>query len=471
MHEKNIKTIQHTQSYDLFVIGGGSGGVRAARWAASKGLRVGIAEGSRYGGTCVNVGCVPKKIFFHASHSSDMMENAHHLGWNFPTPPHHNWQTLFQGIQTYLLKLNKIYHTMLQKVGVDCFAGWASFVDPYHLVIRHPEESPIQVEAKHILIATGGQAKVPHIPGVELAHVSDDFFARTEKPQSALIIGGGYIGVELAGVLSGLGVETSLALRGDLPLRGFEPEIRQRLDQALRQRMHLYPKVQLSHITKNHNSDTQVTLTSLEDETICHQLEAEFVLLATGRQPNTSRLDLSQADIKTDPIGAIIVDDHYRTNHSHIFAVGDVINKIQLTPVALAEAMRVVDHILGQSTSPLDYDLVPTTVFSHPNIARVGLGEQEAIQRGMQIQVYESDFRPLSQALNPHPQRVYMKLIVDQTTDRVLGCHMIGDEAGEQMQGLAAAMQAHITKKQLDQTIGIHPTMAEEWVTMRTPRD
>ena len=269
----------------------------------------------------------------------------------------------------------------------------------------------------------------------------------------------------MAGVLAGLGVKTSIVYRSDLPLRGFDQDLRIKLDQALRSQMAVYSELSLEKIVKGEDKLKRV---HLSDSTV---VEAEFVLLATGRRPNSAALNLESIGVEcSSERQAIVVNDHYQSSKSHIYAVGDVIDRMQLTPVALAEAMRVVEHIVGGTMPPLNYDLVPTTVFSHPNIATVGLSEAEALKRGHHILVYEADFKPLQQALQAEPKRVYMKMIVDQVSDRVLGCHMIGDEAGEQIQGLAVAMQAGITKSQLDQTIGIHPTMAEEWVTMRTPR-
>ncbi len=455
--------------YDLFIIGGGSGGVRAARWAAKKGLKVGLAEGSRLGGTCVNVGCVPKKLFFHAAHVSEQLKDAQGFGWAIDQEVSHDWGSLKEGIDRYLTRLNGLYANMLEGNGVTRYSAWARLVDEHHIELRDVNalESQTQiVSARHILLAPGAVPDTPQVKGVELASTSDDFFALCERPKSALVIGGGYIGVEMAGVLAGLGVETSLAFRSDLPLRSFDQDVRIRLDQALREQMTVYSGATLEKIELGQDGLKRVYLSHASEAIV-----ADFVLLATGRRPNSQVLNLASVGIETSPHRqAIIVNENYQTTVPHIYAVGDVIDRMQLTPVALAEAMRVVEHITGGSMPPLDYDLVPTTVFSHPNLATVGLSEAEALRRGRRITVYEADFKPLHQALQPHPKRVYMKMIVNQDTDRVIGCHMIGDEAGEQIQGLAVAMQAAVSKSQLDQTIGIHPTMAEEWVTMRTPR-
>ena len=461
--------------FDFFVIGGGSGGVRAARWAANKGLKVGIAEGAKLGGTCVNVGCVPKKLFFHAAEMSCSFKDAEGFGWSLGNKPLHDWSLLKSNIDKYLQRLNSIYGRMLDKVGVTRYHAWASFVDEHTVELSDHQGAKIHISAQYFLLAPGSKATFPEIEGKELACSSDDFFALKNPPNKAVVLGGGYIGVEMAGVLAGLGVDTTLVYRSDLPLRGFDQDIRLKLDQALRKKAEsknftLRPNSLIRQLTGKTNGFTQVKLSTVDDQ-FQDLLEADFVLFATGRKPNISRLNLQAINVNVNHTnGAILVDEHYRTSLPHIYAVGDVIDRIQLTPVALAEAMRVVEHIVGGTMPPLDYDLVPSTVFSHPNVGSVGLSEQEALQRGQEIQVFEADFKPLSQALNTEPSRVYMKLIVNAKNDQIIGCHMVGDQAGEQIQGLAAAMQASITKSQLDQTVGIHPTMAEEWVTMRTPR-
>lgn len=454
--------------YDLFIVGGGSGGVRAARWAAKKGLKVALAEGERLGGTCVNVGCVPKKLFFHAAHVTQQLKDAQGFAWTIKQDYSHDWGQLKANIDRYITRLNGLYGKMLDNVGVTRYQAWARLVDDHTISLHYSELSEIEsqhVSAQYILLAPGAVADRPELPGIDLGATSDDFFALTDKPKSAIVVGGGYIGVEMAGVLAGLGVKTSIVYRSNLPLRGFEQDLRIKLDRALRSQMAVYAGLSLEKVVKGEDKLKRV---HLSDSTV---VEAEFVLLATGRRPNSAALNLEAVGVEcSSERRAIVVNDHYQSSIPHIYAVGDVIDRMQLTPVALAEAMRVVEHIVGGTMPPLKYDLVPTTVFSHPNIAAVGLSEAEALKRGHHILVYEADFKPLQQALQAEPKRVYMKMIVDQVSDRVLGCHMIGDEAGEQIQGLAVAMQAGVTKSQLDQTVGIHPTMAEEWVTMRTPR-
>lgn len=475
-HDMTTTDREITDHYDLFVIGGGSGGVRAARWAASRGLKVGIAEGDRFGGTCVNVGCVPKKLFYHAAHISEVLHDAEGFGWKLEGAATHDWQQLTEGIERYIKRLNGIYERLLDQSGVIRYRGWARLVSAHTIEVQlvdHAEQvagdrqgSRMMIKADQILLAPGGRPALPDIPGISLTQDSNDFFALKEAPRRAVVVGGGYIGVELAGALSGLGVDTTLVYRRELPLRGFDEDIRRKLSGYLAEQMTVRSGAELLRVEGDRIGVKSVYLSDSEDP-----IEAEFVLVATGRVPNIEQLNLGSVGIELDPEGGgIRVDDEYRTSLPHIFAVGDVINRLQLTPVALAEAMRVVGTLTGKALPPLNYDLVPTTVFSHPNVGQVGLTEEAAKQRGKEVIVYETDFKPLQQALSKDPKRVYMKLVICAQSDRVLGCHMMGDDAGEQIQGLAAAMQANITKAQLDQTIGIHPTMAEEWVTMRTAR-
>lgn len=458
-----------TSRYDLLVIGGGSGGVRAARFAAQRGLRVAVVEGARYGGTCVNVGCVPKKLFFHAAHAGEVMRDAGGFGWQLEGSPRHHWPTLRERIAAYLARLNRIYERMLDDAGVTRIEGWARFLDEHRVAIeveRGDALEHLEVRADHILVATGGRPRALELEGGELAKSSDGFFALADRPRSALVLGGGYIGVELASVLHGLEVPTTLAYRGELPLSRFDEDLRRRLDEALRAALPVRARVSPSRLER-----TERGLIRVHFDDGGPPCEVELVLAAIGRRPNVERLNLSAAGIaQRAGSSAIEVDERYRTSRSHIFAVGDVIDRVQLTPVALAEAMRVVSQLVGEEPERLDYDLVPTTVFTHPNVGTVGLSEGEARARGIDVAIFETEFRPLHQALSSNPRRVYMKLVVCRETDRVLGFHILGDEAGEQLQGLAAAMQAAVTKRQLDRTIGIHPTMAEEWVTMRSPR-
>ncbi len=445
--------------YDLVVIGGGSGGVRAARFAATAGLSVACIEASRWGGTCVNVGCVPKKLYAHASHYHERLAAAKGFGWTISTQSH-SWNELKLGTDRYIERLNGIYSKLLQNSGVTTYCGVASFVSPTEVAVGNE-----RISGHHFLIATGSSAVKPNIPGAELGVDSNAFFEWSTRPNRVVVVGGGYIGVELAGILNGLGAETTLIHRGSHLLRGFDHDIRNRLTDATERSgiaLHLETEVQSIETVE---VGRRVHLTTGES------VEADEVIFATGRRPNIASLNLKAAGVELSSRGAIDVDAHYCTNISHIYAVGDVIDRMQLTPVALAEAMQVVSHLKGQTRLALNYDCVPTAVFSSPNVGTVGLSERSAVERGHTVQIFESSFRPLHHSLPNNTERVYMKIVVDADTDVVLGCHMLGEEAGEIIQGLAVAIQAGATKSHFDQTIGIHPTMAEEWVTMRTPRD
>lgn len=447
-----------TVQYDLVVIGGGSGGVRAARFAAAAGLNVAIVEAGRWGGTCVNVGCVPKKLYAHASHYHRQLDAASGFGWSVSVNGH-RWDELKSGTDRYIERLNGIYGKLLTNAGVSTYTGLARFVTPTEITANEQ-----RIAGRHFLIATGSSAVKPQIPGIEFAGDSNSFFEWTNRPERVVVVGGGYIGIELAGILNGLGTSTTLIHRGTQLLRGFDDDIRTRItDATSRNGISLLLETEIRAI-ENVND---VRVVQLSDG---RKVEADEVIFATGRRPNIAPLNLSAAGVALTSKGAIDVDEHYRTNISHIYAVGDVIDRMQLTPVALAEAMQVVAHLTGQKRPPIHYDRIPTAVFSSPNVGTVGLTERSALERGHSVRVFESSFRPLHHSLPNNPERVYMKTVVDANTDVVLGCHMLGEEAGEIIQGFAVAIQAGATKAHFDQTIGIHPTMAEEWVTMRTAR-
>ncbi len=451
---QKMSTIQ----YDLVVIGGGSGGVRAARFAATAGLTVAIVEANRWGGTCVNVGCVPKKLYAHASHYQERLDAASGFGWSVSVDAH-AWNELKSGTDRYIARLNGIYGKLLTNAGVTTYSGLARFSSPTEIMVNDE-----RIAGHHFLIATGSSAVKPAIPGIEYAVDSNAFFEWTDRPDRVVVVGGGYIGVELAGILNGLGTSTTLVHRGAQLLRGFDQDIRTRLTDATARNgisLHLETEIRSIELVNG------VRVVQLSDG---RKVEADQVVFATGRRPNVAPLNLSAAGVALTSKGAIHVDESYRTNISHIYAVGDVIDRMQLTPVALAEAMQVVAHLQGQERPPINYDRVPTAVFSSPNVGTVGLSEHSAIERGHTVRIFESSFRPLHHSLPNNTERVYMKTIVDADTDTVLGCHMLGEEAGEIIQGFAVAIQAGATKAHFDQTIGIHPTMAEEWVTMRTAR-
>ena len=369
------------------------------------------------------------------------------------------WDELKSCTDRYIERLNNIYGKLLTNAGVTTFSGMARFSSPNEITVN--EE---RIAGRHFLIATGSSAVKPTIPGIEFASDSNAFFQWTKCPDRVVVVGGGYIGIELAGILNGLGATTTLVHRGTQLLRGFDEDIRTRLtDATARNGISLLLETEIRAI-ENVND---VRVVQLSDG---RKVEADQVIFATGRRPNIAPLNLSAAGVALTSQGAIDVDEHYRTNIPHIYAVGDVIDRIQLTPVALAEAMQVVAHLTGQNRPPIDYDRVPTAVFSSPNVGTVGLTEHAALDRGHSIKIFESSFRPLHHSLPNNTERVYMKTVVDADTDIVLGCHMLGEEAGEIIQGFAVAIQASATKAHFDQTIGIHPTMAEEWVTMRTAR-
>ena len=348
---------------------------------------------------------------------------------------------------------------MLGNAGAELIEGTATFTSATSI-----EVGGRSVRSKHFLIATGSRPHLPPIDGIEHASTSDNFFAWKQRPQRVAIVGGGYIGVELAGILHGLGSEVILIHRGDKLLRGFDETIRDKMAQAMDATgLDLALNTTVTSIAPN---DMGLEISLSRDG----QVTVDEIIFATGRRPNIDALNLEHANVLLNEQGAIDVDAQYRTSNPNIFAVGDVIDKMQLTPVALAEAMQVVGHLTGNSRPPLKYELVPSAVFSAPNIGTVGLTEAEAVEKGYTITVFEADFRPLHHTLPQNPIRAYMKTVVCEKTDRVLGCHMMGPHAGEMIQGIAIALQAGATKAQFDQTIGIHPTMAEEWVTMRNPR-
>jgi glutathione reductase (NADPH) len=443
---------------DLFVIGAGSGGVRAARMAAGMGARVAIAEDRYMGGTCVNVGCVPKKLYAYAAHYASDFRDSAGFGWDVGSPQF-SWQRLRDNKQQEIARLNGIYRQLLQKAGVEVLDGHARLAGPHTV-----EVAGRRIEARHILLATGGWPSLPEFPGRELVLDSNRIFDLERLPQRLLIIGGGYIAVEFAGIFSGLGCRTALSYRGDKLLRGFDDDLRTRFMTEIARHVDLHMESQVAAIEALPDGALQVRLQ--EGQT----LEVDAVLAATGRRPRTEGLGLEHTSVQLDAAGAVIVDEQFRTAEPSIYALGDVVGRLPLTPVALAEGMFVADHLFGSGTRRMSYDNVPTAVFSHPNLATVGLTEAAARERYGDITVFESDFRNLRHTLSGNPERTYMKIVVDRASDRVLGMHMLGDEAGEIIQGFAAAMVAGITKAQLDSTIGIHPTAAEEFVTMRSPR-
>jgi glutathione reductase (NADPH) len=442
---------------DLFVIGAGSGGVRAARLAAARGARVGIAECGRLGGTCVNVGCVPKKLMVYASAYAECFDDARGFGWDVSQSTF-SWPKLLNAKNEEIARLNGVYQRLLENAGITIIQGKARVVDGQTVAIG---ERRITTDA--LLIATGGRPFVPDVPGAELGIVSDQMFSLAELPERVAIIGGGYIAVEFAGILQGLGCEVSLIYRGPLFLRGFDGDIRATLAGEMTKRgVDLHFNVEVDHLATNDRGAVRVCgLTGGE-------IEADLVLWATGRVPNTADLGLEEAGIELTANGAVGVDEYSRTTIPGVYAVGDCTDRVALTPVAIAEAQALIETINGNPTA-MSYTNIPSAVFSQPNVGTVGLTESEARAQHQDIVTYRTSFRPLIHTLSGRDEHTMMKLVVDRHTDRVLGVHMVGPDAGEVIQGFAVALKCGATKSQFDATVGIHPTAAEEFVTMRDP--
>ncbi|CAM2737182.1 NADPH-glutathione reductase [Pseudomonas gessardii] len=445
--------------FDLYVIGAGSGGVRAARFAAGFGAKVAVAESRYLGGTCVNVGCVPKKLLVYGAHFAEDFEQASGFGWSLGEADF-DWATLIANKDREINRLNGIYRNLLVNSGVTLHEGHARLTGPHEVEINGQ-----RFTAKHILIATGGWPQIPEIPGHEHAIGSNEAFFLKELPKRVLVVGGGYIAVEFAGIFHGLGAQTSLLYRGDLFLRGFDGAVRKHLQEELTKRgLDLQFNADIARIDKQADGSLKATL---KDGRV---LEADCVFYATGRRPMLDNLGLEHTGVKLDTRGFVEVDELYQTAESSILAIGDVIGRVQLTPVALAEGMAVARRLFQpEQYRPVDYAMIPTAVFSLPNIGTVGLSEEQARADGHNVQVFESRFRPMKLTLTECQERTLMKLVVDADTNKVLGCHMVGPDAGEIIQGLAIALKAGATKQHFDETIGVHPTAAEEFVTMRTP--
>jgi len=440
--------------YDLFVVGAGSGGVRAARVASELGARVAIGEMDRMGGTCVNVGCIPKKLFVYGSHFSYDLEDARGYGWT--TESTFDWATLRANKDREIARLNGIYQGLLERAGVDLFTGQARLLDPHTVEIDGTRRS-----AERILIASGGRAIVPDIPGSEHALTSNALFSLEQLPKRMMIVGAGYIALELGSVLCALGVDVTLVHRGEEILRGFDRDLRCHLHDELEAKgMRILLETQVTALRKA-ESAFEAQLDNGE------VLETDFPVFAIGREPNVEGLGLEELGIELGHRGGIVVDDDFTSSVPSIHAVGDVTDHIQLTPVALAEGMHFAHHFYGQGKHRIDYMSIPTAVFCQPELATVGLTEAEAWHRCQDVRVYKSVFTPLKLTLSERNEHTIVKLVVDASNDRVIGCHMAGHGAAEIIQGLAVAMKAGATKAQFDATIGIHPTSAEEFVTLR----
>ena len=443
--------------YDLFVIGGGSGGVRCARIAAGHGARVGIAEDTHWGGTCVNVGCVPKKIMVQASEYGRFAADSHGFGWE-GSAPQHNWAALIRHKDVEIARLNGIYRRMLSESGVTLHDAHAAFVDPHTLDVGGK-----RITAERIVIATGGKPVVqPAIDGMEHGITSDEAFDLPALPRRVLMVGGGYIAMEFAGIFAGLGAEVHVVFRQHLPLRGFDHDLRECLAEGMAHHgIQLHPS-QTVHQVERHGDNRRVTLTSGK------VIDVDLVFFAVGRAPRTVGLGLERAGVKTDERGSVVVDAEGAASQTHIFAVGDVSNRLNLTPVAIAEGHHLADRLFGRGRPrSWSFNPVPTAVFSAPPLATVGLTEEQAAARGP-VDIYVARFTPMRHVMSKRPGKTLMKLVVDQASQRVLGVHMLGDDVPEMMQGIGVALTAGATKQDFDRTIGIHPTSAEEFVTVRT---
>ncbi|MDI5892017.1 glutathione-disulfide reductase [Halomonas rhizosphaerae] len=445
--------------YDLFVIGAGSGGVRAARTAAATGARVAVAEDRYLGGTCVNVGCVPKKLYSYAAHFHEAFEDAGGFGWDLPEAPRFEWATLRDNKIGEIKRLNDIYGRLLDTAGVRLINGRAKVLDEHHVSVNDETLS-----AEKILVAVGGWPWVPDFPGNEHVVDSNRVFDLERFPERFLVLGGGYIAVEFASIFNGLGSDAHLVYRGELFLRGFDQQVREcSRDEMAKKGVQLHFEANIASIEKVEQG-LLVSLTNGE------QLEVDAVLAATGRRPHLEGLELDRLGIALTDSGHLRVNERFETSVPSILALGDVSGGPELTPVALAEAMQMVRHHFDEAEpAPLDYRNIPTAVFCHPNIGTVGLSEEQARETCGEIRVYVADFRPLKHTLSGSSERCLMKLIVDDASDVVVGAHMVGEEAGEVIQGIAVAVRAGLTKADFDATVGIHPTGAEEFVTMRAP--
>ena len=440
--------------YDLFTIGAGSGGVRASRYAASLGARVAIAEERYLGGTCVNVGCIPKKLFAYAAHFPDDFEDARAYGWATKLPAF-DWRALVSNKDKEIARLNGVYEKTLKDARVDILRARATVIDAHTVAIAGR-----LISARHILIATGGWPVKPSIPGAELAMTSNEAFHLSELPKRIMIVGGGYVAVEFASIFHGLGVHTTLVYRGERLLKSFDADLGTFLGEQMQSKgVHIRLQCNVASIVQKSSM-----ISTLTDGTI---MECDSVMFATGRAPNARDIGLENAGVKLNAQGAVMVDATFQTSVSSIHAIGDVTDRVLLTPVALAEGMTVADRLFGKGERQVSYDNIPTAIFSNPNVGTAGLSEAQARARDLDIRIFRSIFRPLKHTLTGREEKVLMKLIVEKASDRVLGVHMVGPEAGEIIQGFAVALNCGVTKRQLDATIGIHPTMAEEFVSMR----
>ena len=444
--------------YDLFVIGAGSGGVRAARMSASYGAKVAVAEEYRVGGTCVIRGCVPKKLFVYASHFAEEFEQAAGFGWQVGER-HFNWSTLIANKDKEIDRLNAIYIRNLEASGVEILNGRATLKDAHTVVLDGRE-----ISAKHILIAVGATPFLPQIAGIEHAITSNEAFHIESLPSDIMVVGGGYIAVEFAGIFNGLGSQTTLVYRGDEILRGFDDEVR----------THLHTEMVKKGVEVKTQSDiaaiNKVESGYLVEFTDGTQQTTGLVMYATGRVPNTQALGLENAGVELGARGEVHVDARSKTNIDNIYAVGDVTERAQLTPVAIREGAAFAETVFNDNPQEVDHSLIPTAVFSQPPIGTVGMGEEQARAAGHDIDVYATDFRAMKHTLSGSDEKTLMKLIVEKASDKILGLHIVGPDSGEMIQAFGVAVTMGATKSQFDATIAVHPTAAEELVTFKQPR-
>ena len=448
--------IKNNEEYDLVVVGAGSGGVRAARIAANYGAKVAILESVKVGGTCVLRGCVPKKLLVYGSHVSQDIKSAEGYGWSFEGVSH-DWGALIKAKNNELDRLNKVYLGLLEKV--DIFNGFGTLSNKNQVLVNNNI-----IKAKNILFAVGGKPFMPEIPGIELCINSDQALDLKSIPNELIINGGGYIALEFAGIFSALGSKVTLIYRGKNILRGFDTDISKLIrEEYKKQNIQMFTETEITKIEKV-NTNLKVSLSN------GNYIESNQVLMATGRLPNTKGLNLTEIGIKTGSTGEIIVNEENRTNIDNIFAIGDVTNKINLTPVAIAEGNALADNLFGGKKRLIDYNNIPSAVFSQPAIGVVGLNEDEAIKKYKDlggIKIYKTSFKPMKETLGKKDTKIFMKMIVSKSTDKVLGIHGIGDDMPEIIQICALAIKLGATKSDFDDTIGIHPTAAEELVTLR----
>ena len=444
--------------YDLFTIGAGSGGVRASRMAGQFGAKVAIAENYRIGGTCVIRGCIPKKLLSYAAHYAEDLEDARGFGWTVEGSSF-SWPALIAGKNREIVRLSGVYADVLARAKVVTIEGTARLVDAHTVAIGER-----RVTARNILVATGGEPMKPAIPGIEHAITSNEAFELPALPKRILLVGGGYIAAEFAGIFKGLGSEVTVSYRGGQILRGFDDDVRRHLhDEMGKKGVRILLESDVLRIDRRTDGSLEVSMTGLPG----NRLACDAVMFATGRTANTARVGLAETGVRLDDAGGVVVDRFCRSSVANIYAVGDVTHRLALTPVAIREGAAVATTLFGGVETPVDHDDVPSAVFSQPPVGTVGLSESKAVEKLGQVDIYKTTFRPLRHTLSGRDERTLMKLVVDAATQRVVGAHMVGGDAPEVIQGLAIAVKAGLTKAQFDATVGIHPTAAEEFVTLR----